>query len=209
MSSRASLATAAVLTVSSFVGGAVAQTAPDSAAPPRPMTQPDTNPPQTGATEPMAPATSSDTMPATASMEAPVIPMSQDEHRDMIQHSWPNRPMLVTGVVVLGGTYAASAIVAAASDRKADDKLFLPVVGPWLDLKKRDCDVNDCGNDTFNKALLIGDGALQGLGALTLVLSFVIPESTKKPWYLIGDEHLSVAPQVGTAVTGLAAFGQF
>lgn len=59
-----------------------------------------------------------------------------------MQHTWPNRPMLITGAVVLGGTYAASAIVGAASKREADDKLFLPVVGPWMDLTKRDCEVN-------------------------------------------------------------------
>ena len=117
--------------------------------------------------------------------------------------------MLVTGVVLLGGTYAASAIVGAASSREADDKLFLPVVGPWLDLKKRNCPVDaSCSNDTLNEALLIGDGALQGLGALSMVLSLVIPESTKKPWYLIGDEKLSVSPQVGR-VSGLTASGQF
>lgn len=147
--------------------------------------------------------------PAESAFPSPTIPLSQDERADVIKHTWPNRPMLLTGFVVLGGTYGASAIVAAVSDRKADDKLFLPVVGPWLDLKNRDCEVNDCGNDTLNKALLIGDGALQGIGALTMVLSLVIPESTKKPWYLVGDEKLSIAPQVGTNVTGLSASGQF
>ena len=147
--------------------------------------------------------------PARSALPAPTIPLADEERADVVKHTWPNRPMLVTGVVVLGGTYAASAIVAAASDRKADNKLYLPVVGPWLDLKHRDCEVNDCGNDTFNKALLIGDGALQGIGAVTMVLSLVIPESTKKPWYLIGNEKLSVTPQVGSSVTGLTASGSF
>jgi hypothetical protein len=137
------------------------------------------------------------------------LPQAAEPRADTIEHSWPNRPLLITGAVVLGGTYAASAIVGAASDRKADEKLFYPVVGPWLDLKARDCEVNDCGNDTFNKALLIGDGALQGLGALALLLGLVLPESEKKPWYLIGDENILVAPQVGTNATGLVAVGQF
>jgi hypothetical protein len=136
------------------------------------------------------------------------VPMTQPR-ADRVEHTWPNRPMLITGAVVLVGTYGASAIVAATSDRAADDKLFIPVVGPWLDLKNRDCETNDCGSDTFNKALLIGDGALQGLGALTLVLSLVIPEARTKPWYLIGDDNLTVMPQVGHAVTGLSAFGRF
>jgi hypothetical protein len=143
------------------------------------------------------------------SLPTTTVSPEADERGTVTEHSWPNRPMLITGLVVLGGTYGASAIVGAASDRKADDRLFIPVVGPWLDLKDRDCDVNACSHETLNKALLIGDGALQGLGAISLVLSLVIPESNDKPWYLIGGEKLSVAPQVGSAVTGFSAFGRF
>jgi hypothetical protein len=165
---------------------------------------------------PSAPLPVQDTSPivatTTMSPAAPMptsLPQAEEPRADVVEHTWPNRPLLITGVVVLGGTYAASAIVAAASDRKADEKLFYPVVGPWLDLKARDCEVNDCGSDTFNKALLIADGALQGLGAITIVLGLVIPEAEKKPWYLIGDENVVFAPQVGANLTGLVAVGQF
>jgi hypothetical protein len=137
------------------------------------------------------------------------LPQAEEPRADVMERTWPNRPLLITGVVVLGGSYAASAIVGAVSDRKADEKLFYPVVGPWMDLKARDCEVNDCGNDTFNKVLLIGDGALQGLGALGIILGLVLPESEKKPWYLIGTEDVVVAPQVGTGATGLTAVGRF
>ena len=190
----------AFLLVQSIAGAALAQSDP-RAPPPMPAPEPDSA--QTGMT--------SNTSTPSAAIAGPdsSMPLSSDARADVVEHSWPNRPMLITGAVVLGGTYGASAIVGAASDRAADDKLFIPVVGPWLDLKNRDCETNDCGNDTLNKALLIGDGALQGLGALTLVLSLVIPESREKPWYLIGDEKLSVAPQVGNAVTGFSAFGRF
>jgi hypothetical protein len=192
----------------SFGGPAMAQNARDASIEPapsaaQPMTAPDPNPLGTGA---------SDTTPAEPTATAlpeSTLALGRDPRVDVVERSWPNRPMLVTGLVVLGGTYGASVIVGAVSDREADEKLFLPVVGPWLDLKNRDCEVNDCGNDTFNKVLLIGDGALQGIGALAIVLSLVVPESTKKPWYLIGDEKLSVAPQVGNAVTGLSASGRF
>lgn len=188
---------------------ALAQSAdgPDPVAPPpgAPASAPDTNPvqTQTTGTDMTTPTSSGTSLPTTT------VSPEADERGSVVEHSWPNRPMLITGLVVLGGTYGASAIVGAASDRKADDRLFIPVVGPWLDLKDRDCDVNACSHETLNKALLIGDGALQGLGAITLVLSLVIPESTKKPWYLIGDEKLSVAPQVGSAVSGFSAFGRF
>ncbi|RYZ06146.1 MAG: hypothetical protein EOO73_17220 [Myxococcales bacterium] len=134
--------------------------------------------------------------------------LASEPQRDVVERTWPNRPLLITGAVVLVGSYGASAIVAAASDRKADDKLYYPVVGPWLDLKNRDCDVNPCGSDGFNKALLIADGAVQGLGALSVLLGLVLPESEKKPWYLIGTEDVVVAPQMGSA-QGLRVYGQF
>ncbi len=142
-------------------------------------------------------------------MPAPTIPMAKDEHPTVVEHIWPNRPLLITGLVVLGGSYGASAIVGAASSREADDKLFVPVVGPWLDLKERDCDVNACSHESLNKALLIGSGALQGIGAFSVVLSLVIPESREKPWYLIGDQKLSVSPRMGMNEAGLTAFGRF
>jgi hypothetical protein len=123
--------------------------------------------------------------------------------------TFPNRPLLITGLVLLGGSYGASAIVAATSDRKADDKLYYPVAGPWMDLNDRNCDVNACPNKTTDKILLIGDGVLQGLGALTLVMSLFIPEKTTRHWYLIGHEGLTLTPQVGRSVTGLAAVGSF
>ncbi|MGC4069063.1 MAG: hypothetical protein QM784_31350 [Polyangiaceae bacterium] len=47
---------------------------------------------------------------------------------------YPNRPLLVTGAVISGASYAGSAIVAATSDRGSDDKLYYPVAGPWLSL---------------------------------------------------------------------------
>ena len=127
--------------------------------------------------------------------------------REVERKTWPNVPLLVTGLVLFGGSYGASAIVGAASDRKADDKLFIPVVGPWLDLHQRDCDANPCSHEGLNKALLIGDGVLQGVGALGMVLSLVIPQSTTRNWYLIGNESVTFTPQV--ANPGVIATGRF
>lgn len=203
-----------LLTASTFVlcatlaSSALAQSAdaPDPvAAPAAPATAPDSNPVRTeGSTNDMT----SPTSPGTSLPASTVSPYS-DERGAVVEHSWPNRPLLITGLVVFGGTYGASAIVGAASNREADEKLFIPVVGPWLDLKDRDCDADPCSHETLNKTLLIGSGALQGLGALSMVLSLVIPESNEKPWYLIGDEKLSVTPQVGYTTTGVSAFGRF
>lgn len=144
----------------------------------------------------------------------PANPMSiprllvEDPRREVPQHRRPHRVLLATGAVVLIGSYTASVFVAAKSDRSADEKLFLPVVGPWLDLKRRDCGVNPCDHETVNKVLLISDGALQGFGALSLLLSLVIPEPRERPWYAVGSHKLRVVPQVGQ-LSGFSAVGEF
>jgi len=142
--------------------------------------------------------------PTTPPERVAVVPVAP--RGDVVEHTWPNRPLLTTGIVVLGATYGASVIVGAASSRDTDHKLYVPVVGPWLDLKDRNC---PCDHETLNKTLLIGSGVLQGIGALDIVLGLIVPEAKEKPWYLIGDEKLSVTPQVGTNQTGLTAFGHF
>jgi hypothetical protein len=129
--------------------------------------------------------------------------------REVAQQTWPHRPLLITGSVLFLGSYGASTIVAAASDRKADEKLFIPVVGPWLDLKKRDCDVKACGGDVFNKVLIGSSGVLQGAGAFMVLLGLVVPQAKERPWYVVGDDKLSIAPQVGLSLTGLSARGRF
>jgi len=91
---------------------------------------------------------------------------------------------------------------AAVSDR-GDDKLYIPVAGPWLTLARGPSETRS------EKALLGADGAVQGLGALMLATSFFIPERTTKNWYLIGSNDLRVAPSAGHGNYGLAAAGRF
>lgn len=125
------------------------------------------------------------------------------------QSSLPNTPLLVTGLVVFGGSYGASVIVGGLSDRDADKNLYYPLVGPWMDLNQRDCDTNYCGHETRDNVLLISDGIVQGLGALSLLLSVMIPEETTKHWYLIGNQDILVVPRVDNATLGLGAVGRF
>lgn len=126
--------------------------------------------------------------------------------------SVPNTPLLVTGLVMLGGSYGASAIAAGVSDRGSDDKLYYPVVGPWLALDDRDCAARACSNKTLHTTLLIGSGVVQGLGALSMVMSLFIPQTTTEEWYLIGDAkepHLVLAPLAGPNELGAFALGRF
>jgi hypothetical protein len=123
-----------------------------------------------------------------------------------------NRPLMVTSVLLLGGTYGASAIDAALSSRDADKNyLYYPIVGPWMDYGNRGgCPVvGSCAGETGNKALLILDGVGQGLGAIGIVTSLFLPEKATRNWYLIGGSGLHAAPsRVGTGY-GLGAAGVF
>lgn len=189
--------------VASAAPCAFAQSSPSEAPAASAVTAPDPALPQPAPSEVAAPS-----QPPVNTAPDSSMALANEPQRDVVKHTWPNRPLLITGAIVLVGSYGASAIVAAASDRKADDKLYYPVVGPWLDLKNRDCEVNACGSDGLNKALLIADGAVQGLGALGVLLGLVLPESEKRPWYLIGSEDVVVAPQMGSA-QGLRVYGKF
>src|ERR1044071_10405990 len=93
---------------------------------------------------------------------------------DRIETIGPNRKLLSSGVWTLGLSYTPALVVAIKSERRGDDYLYYPVVGPWLDLAHRKCAT--CGDDSLNQALLVTDGVFQGIGALSIVGSLLLPE---------------------------------
>lgn len=123
--------------------------------------------------------------------------------------SWINKPLLITGASLLVTGYVPALIISQTSDRPSDqDHLRYPVVGPWMSLSDRGCDERACSDENTNKALLIADGVVQGVGALGVVLSLLLPGKTTQNWYLIGDTH--VGPMyVSRSVYGLGAAGSF
>jgi hypothetical protein len=143
-----------------------------------------------------------------------VVPAA--EHR---VYTGPNRALLTSGLMAFGGTYIPSVIVAAESGRSADHHLYVPVAGPWLDLGTRPgCGSGStgCDGETTNKVLLIGDGIIQGVGVVAVVMSFLVPErdevvtATAKNTAKNDDTSVHVTPaQVGRGGYGLAAFGNF
>jgi hypothetical protein len=141
------------------------------------------------------------------------LPLVSDPNEPVItttRSTYPNRPLLVTGLVVFGASYATSAVIGAMADREDDKKLVYPVAGPWMDLANRDCVANTCSNEDLNKALLIADGVVQGVGALGVLMSFVLPEKSTRKWYLIGQDGTHVTPmKMGYAGFGLGAVGRF
>jgi len=118
--------------------------------------------------------------------------------------TWPNVPLLVTGVTSFGLSYIPAVLGGALSDADHRKDLYIPVAGPWMMFAKSD-DV-----DGGEKVLLAVDGVVQGLGALMLVSSFFIPEKKTEHWYLIGsNDSLRIAPSnVGTGY-GMGAAGRF
>jgi hypothetical protein len=130
------------------------------------------------------------------------------------ESSLPNSTLLRSGLFTLGAAYVPALVVAITSERPEDDHLYAPVVGPWVDLATRGgCDGDDCGGETLNKVLLVTDGVFQGLGALQIMGSLLLPEQHVVTVH--GKDGsptlaLTVMPaHFGRGANGLQAVGEF
>jgi hypothetical protein len=125
----------------------------------------------------------------------------------------PNRSLLRSGVFTLGASYVPALVVAIESERPADEHLYAPVVGPWLDLADREDCQGDCDGETLNKVLLVADGVFQGIGALQILGAFVFPETRTGVTISRSDGSpavaFTVAPGKVARGTGLIATGEF
>lgn len=133
--------------------------------------------------------------------------------QETVTESGPNRALLSSGIFAVGVPYAASVIVATQSDHQGDKSLYLPVVGPWLDLADRGgCNgvgQPSCDKETGYKVLLVIDGVIQGIGALDLVGAFLFPE-TRTVTTVSERPRLFVAPAyLGRSGYGVAALARF
>ncbi len=127
----------------------------------------------------------------------------------------PNPYLLTTGFVLFGGSYGASVIVAAESSNSADQHLYIPIAGPWIDMANRGgCPVgsNSCNTETTNKVLLGVDGALQAIGTIEVLWGFLRPEHRETVTTVSAQAagmKLSLSPARVASGYGLAAVGQF
>ena len=123
------------------------------------------------------------------------------------QESMPNSALIGSGLTMFGFSYIPSMVVAASSPRASDSALYVPVVGPWVDLARRDrdCSSAPCPGDTANKVLLVFNGVFQGLGTLHILGGFLFP-TTRTVTQTAG---VHVLPSVGATQMGLTAVGAF
>ena len=177
---------------------------------PQPAAQPATQPVYVQQPAPVVVQQPASTTTTTA---APYYPPGSDTSERTIEHR-PNRTLLSTGVGIFVVSYGASAVAGAISDRDSDKNLFIPVVGPWIDLGDRNCsNAEPCGNrEVINKAMIITSGVVQGAGVLMALGSLIIPETTtvtEKRTTAKNKPSVTVAPVSFRAGGGIGAVGRF
>jgi hypothetical protein len=180
-------------------------------APPAPMSQ-------SVVVAPQQPAPVAQTTTTSGTVPGPVIVNNGEAPRSAErahEYAGPNRTLLMSGIIVMGVPYLASVGVAASSNHTGDDNLYVPVIGPWLDLGHRgDCPAGSsaCDNETANKLMIGADGVLQAIGALQIVGSFVFPE-TRSATTVAATKYtpaFTLTPaKMGKTGYGLTAFASF
>ncbi len=128
-------------------------------------------------------------------------------------YTGPSRSLIATGLVTFGLAYIPAVIVASESSQSADHHMYVPVVGPWLNLANRpSCGPESiaCDTETTNKVLIGVDGVFQGIGAITTVVGFLTPEHEREVVTTTSKPSLHFSPaKMGAGGYGVAAFGDF
>jgi hypothetical protein len=144
-----------------------------------------------------------------------VDPPAASPHVEQRTDPGANADLIGAGIVTFALAYLPATIVASSSDLPADQHMYVPVVGPWLDLRGRPActAIFGCDTETGYKGLLVADGVIQGLGALMTLAGILSPPpspTTASPVAERTAVHVHVTPaHVGASGYGLAAFGKF
>jgi hypothetical protein len=143
---------------------------------------------------------------------SPTVPLTRtrvEPSRDMTLYNKrvPNTAVLITGGSLLVGTYATTAALAATNGPSTDKDLYIPVVGPWLNLVNRP-DTNT-STETRDVILIAGSGVLQGIGAAMAISSFFIPEKIPAARITAGSVKMNITPTAAPGAGGIGAVGTF
>ena len=134
---------------------------------------------------------------------------------EQTRYAPPNRPILAAGVIAFIASYGPAVIVAAANNDSFDNNLYIPLVGPWLDLQNRPgCggpgEAACTGRENGERVLLVLSGVFQALGAMTAAVGLIVPEKRHVPSKAKADKPaLDVSPALLRGGYGLAAQGTF
>jgi hypothetical protein len=120
----------------------------------------------------------------------------------------PNRPLLIAGSAVIAASYIPPVVVAATSDRRGDEYLYIPVAGPWIDLAERGgCGPNPCSEEAVYKALLVTAGTAHLIGTGLVISSLLIPEERTRR--VTSTKPMIVPGTIGRTGAGLTLVGTF
>jgi hypothetical protein len=156
--------------------------------------------------------------PANAQEPTAPTPASQPTAIEETTYVPPNRAIIATGIGAFLGAYIPGVIVAIANDRSYDDKLYIPVAGPWVALSDRPpcgsgIGQTGCTLSNTYEWFLIASGIVQGLGVLAVALGVVVPE---RRTHLVSAPTAQEKPTLrvlpaamGKEGYGVAAFGAF
>jgi hypothetical protein len=152
---------------------------------------------------------------AVSSAEAAAAePGSSSAATPKITYGHPNSALIEKGIFAFFGSYAPSLIVAVVNDNSYDERLYVPVVGPWLDLADRPgcggIGQASCSTEAAYKVLLVVVGSLQGLGVAATVVGLAAPQRIITPGPKAAALSLHVVPGlVGRDGYGMQALGTF
>ena len=136
---------------------------------------------------------------------------------ETVEDSW-NAPVFTTGALVFAGSYGAAVITAASLEddqrERWAERLYVPVVGPWLALNDygNDCPIAEpqCDDETTTKVLLVADGVFQAAGVVTMVSGLLRPSYHKRVIRTTSNDRVRVRPTVvGRGGSGLMVFGRW
>ena len=134
---------------------------------------------------------------------------------EQTRYAPPNRIIVASGIVAFVGSYGTSVIVAAANNNSWDNNLYIPLLGPWLDLQNRpgcggpgEAPCN--GRENLERAGLILSGVFQALGLMTVAVGLIVPEKRHVPIRAKADKPtVHISPALVSHGYGVAAYGGF
>jgi hypothetical protein len=149
-------------------------------------------------------------LPSVASAQEVVVVQQGGPRSEVDRYPGPNWAAFSSGLAVFGGTYIGSIVVAGTSSHAGDKDLYIPLVGPWIDMANRCSGPGSCNGDLGNKVLLGLDGVFQGIGAISIATSFFMRDRREGLGRRASVPTFQIAPaSVGRGAPGLTMVGTF